>query len=191
MGADWKGLRSLAEISAIEAAYRHGVPCLGRAAAELLRRWRHDLRDPETLIRLVFLAWYQRCTEPHLAGLEEELPAPECLIDEAGGESALDPETRFLVGYMARLFPNAFGTAARWEERAEALLAGAAAAVPTSVLFANWKLYDGKHASTHGRRLPLNAEVHARFAGRGALGDYFVRVLTIRSEAAFRYPGAT
>lgn len=186
MSADWKDLRSLAEVTAIEVAHRYGVPCLGRAAAELLRRWRHGVRDPETLIRLVFLTWYQRCQGLEPTGLDAELPTPESLIDEAGGEGALDPEARFLVGYMARLFPYAFGTEARWKARAEPLLADAAATMPTSVLFANWRIYHDKDAPTHGRRLRLNAEVHARFSGRGALGDYFVHVLTITSDAAFR-----
>lgn len=186
MSADWKGLRSLAEITAIETAYRYGVPCLGRAAAELLLRWRHNLRDSETLIRLVFLAWFQRCEPPHLTGLQEELPTPEDLNHEAGGDSALDPEARFVVGYLATLFPYALGAGPHWEERAQALLADVAATVPTSLLFASWQILFDKDAPIQGRRLKLNAETRARFAGRGALGDYLVHAITSASDAAYR-----
>ena len=182
----WKSVRPLAEITAIENAYLHGVPSLGHAAAELLRRWHHDLRDAETLIRLIFLAWYQRAEPTHLTGLGGELPSPDCLISEVGGDASLDVESRFVVGYLARLDPHAMG-GSNWEERAEALLTGAASS--TSALFADWRIFFESSAPVRGRKLNLVAEVRARFAGRGAMGDYFVQVLTSAVGSAYRREG--
>lgn len=175
-------LLSLAEISAIEEAYRLGGPCLGQAAAELLRRWEKNLRDTETLMRLVFLSWYQQCEPSHLTGLDEELPSAESLIEQAGGEAALGPEARFIVGYLASVFPWSVGREEYWKERAESLMAGAAAEEPESALFECWGYYAGKERELPKTRLQVNAEIHARFSGRGALGVYLEQVLT-RSAA--------
>ena len=139
-----KKIPSLAEINEIERAYKHGVPSLGLAAEELLHRWRNDLRDEETCVRLIFLRWYS-CSEPvwltgleieiWLTGLEKEMLSIESIIAEFGGENSLAAETLFIFGFLgSNLFAFCFGEESVWQKKCKEFLKRAAELEPTPEL---------------------------------------------------------
>jgi hypothetical protein len=169
---------SLSEITEIEQAYKHGAPTLGAAAEALLRRWRHDLRDQETCVRLLFLIWYGCAEPPFLTGLEKELPSAQNIIDEIGGEGALPAETLFVLGVLASMFPYCFEGEAVWESKSRELLKRATELEPASRLFADWAFFVNEASSTMNLRTRIAPEIHARFNGRGALGEYMLHILT-------------
>ena len=169
---------SLSEITEIEQAYTHGAPTLGAAAEGLLQRWRHNLRDQETCVRLLFLIWYSCAEPPFLTGLEKELPSAQNIIDEIGGESALSAETLFVLGVLANMFPHCFGEESAWECKSRELLEQATQLEPTSQLFADWAFFVNEAPHTKNLRTKIAPELHARFNGRGALGEYMLHILT-------------
>lgn len=174
---------SLAEISAIEQAYEHGVPSLGRAEAELLRRWRHRLRDTETAIRLIFLHWLS-CAEPHApTGLEAEIQKADFVLAELGGVSGLPAEGLFALGILADLRPDSMGEETAWRSRSRDFLRCAAELEPSSRLFRAWPFLVGDVTEPPLGVPLLAAEIHARFDGRGAFGAYLKRALTSRVQA--------
>ncbi len=174
-----KKILSLAEINEIERAYKHGVPSLGLAAEELLHRWRNNLRDGETCIRLIFLRWYS-CSEPDwLTGLEKEIPSVESIIAEFGGENTLAAETLFILGVLGgNTFAFCFGEESIWREKCRDFLKRATELEPTSQLFADWAYFVDESPITKNPRTKITPEVHARFNGRGALGEYMEHILT-------------
>ena len=174
-----KKILSLAEITEVERAYKYGVPSLGSAAEELLHRWRNNLKDEETFVRLVFLRWYS-CSEPDwLTGLNKEIPLIENIIAEFGGENSLAAETLFILGVLGgNTFAFCFGEESTWREKCRGFLKRAAELEPTSQLFADWTYFVDESPSTKNLRTKITPEVHARFHGRGALGDYMEHILT-------------
>ena len=174
-----KKILSLAEITEIERAYKHGVPSLGSAAEELLHRWRNNLKDEETCVRLVFFRWYS-CSEPdRLTGLNKEIPSVENIITEFGGENSLAAETLFILGVLgSNTFAFCFGEESVWREKCRGFLKRATELEPTSQLFADWAYFVDESPSTKNLRTKITPEVHARFNGRGALGEYMEHILT-------------
>ena len=97
-------VKSLAEIGVLEAAYENGAKSLGTAKVALRDRWAANLRDDETLIRLLFLNWYS-CSEPGwLTGLE---PSEENEFDNV---LLSTPACRYFLGINFRSIPLAVGT---------------------------------------------------------------------------------
>ena len=173
-------VRSLAEITELERAYALGAPTLGRAAAALVARWRWPLRDAETFLRLAFLAWYQEHEPGWLTGLDAPLPDVDALIADVGGEGALGAEARFTLAVLWSVFPPLGADEAAYAGRARAWAAAAADAEPASRLFAAWSFVVGDGEDMAGARMYVETEVHARYAGRGAMGDYLVHTLSSR-----------
>lgn len=175
-----KKILSLAEINEIERAYKHGVPSLGLAAEEFLHRWRNNLKDEETFVRLIFLRWYS-CSEPGwLTGLNKEIPSVETIIAEFGGENSLKAETLFILGVLGgNTFAFCFGEESVWRAKCRGFLKRATELEPTSSLFADWAYFVDESSSTKNLKTKINPEIHARFNGRGALGDYMEHILTI------------
>jgi len=173
-----KKILSLAEINEIERANKHGVPSLGLAAEELLHRWRNNLKDEETCIRLLFLRWYS-CSEPDwLTGLNKEIPSVENIIAEFGGESSLAAETLFVLGILGgNTFAFCFGEESIWREKCRGFLKRSTELEPTSQLFADWAYFVDESPSTKNLRTKITPEVHARFNGRGTLGEYMEHIL--------------
>lgn len=174
--------RSLAEITEVERAYIHGVPTLGHAASELLLRWQYPLRDAETFLRLAFLAWYREHEPEWLTGVEVELPSVQDLVAETGGESMLDAEACFTLALLWNIFPPAGEEEGPWRARARELAERAAKLEPSSRLFRAWRYFLGQAEETGGARLYIEAEVHARYQGRGAMGEYVGHMLTERLQ---------
>lgn len=179
-----KKILSISEITDIERAYKHGVPSLGIAAEELLHRWRNNLRDEETCIRLIFLRWYS-CSEPiWLTGLEMETPLIQSaliqsVIDEFGGEDSLSAETLFVLGFLGgTLYAFCFGDESIWQKKCKGFLKRATEIESTSQLFADWAYFVDESSTTKNLRTKIAIEIHARFNGRGALGDYMELILT-------------
>ena len=174
-----KKILSLAEINEIERAYKHGVPSLGVAAEELLHRWRNNLRDEETCIRLIFLHWYS-CSEPvWLTGLKKEMLSIESIIAEFGSENSLTAETLFILGFLGgNLFAFCFGEESVWQKKCKEFLKRATEIEPTSQLFADWAYFLDESKTTKNLGTKIAPEIHARFNGRGALGDYMEHILT-------------
>ncbi|MDQ3634937.1 MAG: hypothetical protein M3405_10595 [Acidobacteriota bacterium] len=174
-----KKILSLSEITEIERTYKHGFPSLGFAAEELLHRWRNDLRDEETCVRLIFLRWYS-CSEPsYLTGLENEMPTIETIINEFGGEVVLSSETLFILGILGHdTFAFCFGEESIWQKKCIGFLERATELQPSSQLFEDWNYFIGKSANTKNLKTKIIPEIHARFNGRGALGDYLKHILT-------------
>lgn len=173
-------VRSLAEITEIERAYSLGVPALGVAASALVTRWRFPLRDEETRLRLAFLSWYRENEPTWLTGLEAELPSVADLIDEGGGPAALGAEARFTLGLLLAFRPPLGGDEEAARREARAWVATASELEPASRLFREWQFLLGEAEDTLGARTHVEAEVHARYAGRGALGAYVSHTLHAR-----------
>ncbi len=172
-----KKILSLAEINEIERAYKHGVPSLGSAAEELLHRLQNNLRDEETCIRLMFLRWYSCCEPDFLTGLEKEIPSIESIITEYGDENNLGAETLFILGVLGNSFAFCLGEESIWEKKSRDFLKRAMELEPTSQLFADWAYFVNESPSTKNLRTKITPEIHARFDGRGALGEYMKHIL--------------
>lgn len=172
-------LLSLAEITALEDAHLLGGPTLGVAAGALLGRWRHGMRDAETLARLLFLIWYD-CADQSFLPETLQHPSAAELIGEAGGEAALPADTLFVLGFAANLFPYCFGAEAEWARRSRTLLERAAECEPQSRLLRNWPFLIREADDTRDPRIYIEAEIHARYCGRGELGRYMQHMLLTR-----------
>lgn len=173
---------SIAEIDEIERAFELGVSTLGAAADALLFRWTNELKDEETAMRLIFLRWFSRTEPPFLTGLndlEEKLPAVEAIIEEFGGEDGLSAESKFILAILSfGGYAWGMGDEATWKNKARQLFLVAADAEPKSYLFADWKfLIEEKIDSTH-LKTKIESEMHARFYGRGSMGNYVLHILS-------------
>ncbi len=173
-------IRSVAEIGEIERAYHQGAPTLGHAASELLRRWRFPLRDEETFLRLAFLCWFREHEPRWLTGLEEELPSVDELISDLGGDDALPVDALFAIAILWHLFPPLGDDEAAYQKRAAALAERATTLEPGSRLFREWRYFLGEAAETTAPKIYIKPEIHARYHGRGAMGDYMVHTLIRR-----------
>jgi len=172
---------SVQEIGEIERGYALGIPALGFAAKEFLRRWQFGLKDEETLIRLVFLFWYSRTEPPFLTGLNNEFDglSVERLLEEFGGEDRLGRESRFIIamlGYGEYAF--GLGDETEWRAKSTTFLRDAGADEPQSFLFADWKFFIDEAPDTKSLKTKIETEIHARFAGRGYMGDYLIHILS-------------
>ncbi len=169
---------SLAEIAEIERAYKHGAPTLGHAASGLLRRWRFPLRDSETFLRLVFLAWYSEHEPTWLTGLgEPELPSVDQLIVEHGGEESLPGEALFTLAVLWHLFPPLGADEEAYRRRAQAFGERSASLESGSPLFHEWRFFLDDAEDTERPRIYVEPELHARYHGRGAMGEYLEHTL--------------
>jgi hypothetical protein len=153
---------SLDAINAVERRYTEGgQPSLGEALALLRQRWDQGLRDRETGLRLLFLAWHGCCEPPFLTGLTGEGDYTKLLrdiFDDLGGEASEDGEFLFAAGYMASLFPWCFGPEAEWQQV-------------------------GRRCLERWRRSGSPALAESVFEGRGAFGRYFARVARTKWSA--------
>lgn len=171
-----KKILSISEINEIEQAYKHGVPCLGSAAIELINRWQNNLKDEETCIRLIFLLWY-KCSEPEfLTGLNVELPAVIDIFNEFG-EDNLSAESIFVLGILGNLFPHCLGEENFWQEKSRELLKQASIKQPSSYLFSDWTFFINEADERKSLKTKLVGEIHARFFGRGYFGEYLLHIL--------------
>lgn len=173
---------SVQEINEIERGYSHGAPTLGFAANALLQRWQFGLKDEETLIRLIFLLWY-RMTEPSLfTGLDKfrsEDISVESLLSDFGNENRLSGETRFIVAVLGHgAYAFGLGNEVEWRTKSRRYFANAANLEPQSFLFADWTYLIEESKDTRNLKTSIEKEIHARFAGRGYMGDYLEHVLS-------------
>jgi hypothetical protein len=182
---------ALAEITELERAYALGAPTLGRAAAALLARWRLPLRDEETFLRLAFLVWYRENEPAWLTGLDAELPSLAQLVTERGGADALSAEALFTLGLLLEFRPPLGADEDAARRQARAWLAQASAREPASRLFGEWRYLVGDTDGLVGARVYAEAEVHARYAGRGELGAYLVHTLRTRLRPEGPAPATT
>jgi hypothetical protein len=129
---------------------------LGEAFKLWDQRWKNGAHDRETAFRLAFLAWYAR-TEPNcFTGLPDDVDTPTVFSEafvSLGGEASSDPETCYVFGAMARMFPWALEDEIRWETVGKKLTAKARLASPEGVKL-EW------------------------FKGRGAYGHYFSHIFS-------------
>ena len=182
-------LLSLAEITVLEDADALGGSTLSAAAEALHGRWQRGIRDSETLLRLLFLLWYN-CADQGFLSQAHSYPAAEDLIEEAGGAEALPPDSLFVLGLLADLFPYCFGSEDEWRQKSKVFLQRAAEQEPHSRLLRNGAYFVGKADDTRDPRIYIEPEVHARFSGRGELGRYMHHMLTtlLRPERAPAQP---
>jgi hypothetical protein len=148
----------LGQITDIEDRYagRDGKPTLGDAYSALLHRWESGETDRETVLRLMFLAWYA-CSEPTwLTGLPENPAVNREVFRKAfehlGGKKTDDPEVVFTVGLMASMFPYCCGDQTAWLSVGQSLTA-------------RYEAFPREHR--------VDADT---FLGRGAYGGYFSQV---------------
>jgi len=149
-----RGVLSLDEIDKMES----GDPiALGPPYEALLERWRAELRDRETALRLLFLAWYAVVEPSCLTGLphETDLVATE-VFEYLGGPASDDPEFLLVAAHMVSTFPWVFvGASEReWERR-------------------------GRACRAKAERLGISELPPERFAGRGEYGTYFAHIATV------------
>ncbi len=178
---EFKSVLSIQEINEIERGYSHGAPTLGFAANALLQRWQFGLRDEETLVRLIFMLWYRMTEPPFLTGLDKfrsEVVSVEALIEDLGGESKLSGETRFIIAILGH-GPYAFGLGneKKWQEISRRFFSEAVELNLESRLFSEWKYLIGEADNSRNLKTLIEKEIHARFVGRGYMGDYLVHGL--------------
>ena len=172
---------SVQEIGEIERTYALDVPALGFAGKEFLRRWQFGLRDEETLIRMIFLFWYSNTEPPFLTGLNETFDgfSVRRFLDEFGGEKRLGAESRFIIamlGYAA--YADGLGDEVEWRPKSREFFISASKDEPVSFLFAEWKYFVSEAGDTRNLKTKIETEIHARFGGRGYMGDYLTHILT-------------
>lgn len=180
-------IRPLAEIADIERTYDRGVPSLGHAKSELLARWHFPLRDYETFLRLAFLSWYSEQEPAWLTGLESARPDIDGLITDCGGEHALTAEALFTLAFLWNLGPPIRSDEMGCRTRAKAFAERAGVSEPESRLFREWRFFLREADDTVEPRIYIEPEVHARYYGRGALGDYMEHMLMARLREG-RFP---
>lgn len=170
-------MRSLKEIGILEDAFICGAPTLVHAALALRERWNAGLRDQETFVRYAFLSWYSRSEPDFLTGFADgpELPTVDALYQQFGVEN-MAPETLFVLGLISHGWSFCCGDEKVWERRSIELFERAARQVPESAVFANWRFLLGLVDEPHGLRKVLAPELHARFSGRGYMGDYVLKI---------------
>ncbi|MBX3267366.1 MAG: hypothetical protein KF831_11735 [Acidobacteria bacterium] len=178
---EFKTVLSIQEINEIERGYSHGAPTLGFAANALLQRWQFGLRDEETLLRLIFFIWY-RITEPTiLTGLDKakfDEVSVEALIENFGGEHSLSAEARFIIAILGHgPYAYGFGNEKKWHETSRRFFTDSVELSPESRLFSEWKYLIGEASDSRNMKTLIEKEIHARFVGRGYMGDYLVHGL--------------
>ena len=151
----------LDEITAVEIEYAlpSGKPRLGAAFAMLKTRWQGGLRDLETGLRLMFLAWYACAEPPFLTGLPTQEDTGRVFREvfaHFGGAASTEPELLHAVGLMCDLFPWCCGSDDEW--------------------FAV-----GVECKKTARRLKPEGYPPAQFEGRGAYGDYFAHLARVEA----------
>jgi hypothetical protein len=139
----------------IERRYTEGgQPSLGDAFRLLNQRWLTGSHDRETVLRLLFLAWYSCSEPPFLTGLTDVGDSASLfreLFAFLGGENSDDEEFLFVAGYMVSLFACCVGPEAEW-------------------------VLKGERCLTRWRQLARAPIDPARFEGRGAYGQYFAHI---------------
>lgn len=173
---------SIQEINEIERGYAHGAPTLGYAAKACVKRWQFGLRDEETLLRLIFFLWYEITEPPFLTGLsafKTKAATVDSLIEDYGDENKLSAEARFIIAVLGHgAYAYGLGDEREWQERSRRFFAEAAGSDPESRLFSDWKYLIGDADDSKNLKTLLEKEMHARFFGRGHMGDYLVHVLS-------------
>jgi hypothetical protein len=172
---------SVHEIYEIERGYSHGAPTLGFAANALIERWSFGLRDEETLLRLIFLRWFRITEPPMLTGLSEDGTnehSVETLINEFGGESKLTGEARFVIALLGHgSYAFGLGNEAEWQERSRRFFIESTELNPESRLFSEWEYLIGEREDSRNLKTLIEKEIHARFNGRGYMGEYLTHIL--------------
>lgn len=171
-------MKSIAEIDILEQAHVVGAPTLGVAADELVKRWKAGLRDNETFIRLAFLSWYSLSEPNWYNGLPEssELPSVDDLMEDLGGIQNILPESKFVLAGLATGYAWAFRDESRWTLLAKKFPLEAIEKEPSSLVFKEWRFLFGIDESNNELKRNIASEFHARFNGRGTMGDYFLSV---------------
>ena len=175
-------MKSIAEIGTLESAYVLGGRTLGYAALALKERWDSGLRDQETFIRYMFMCWYRLSEPVWYTGLDAppDLPMPGNLY-ESIDPSRLEPDSLFVLGVISHGWGFYFGDEKEWEIRSIELLEQAATQSPESAVFTNWRYVLGETDEPNGLRKAIAPELHARFHGRGYMGDYILHICRTNS----------
>lgn len=163
---------SLAEITALERSFTLGAPTLDLVARALGARWRAGLRDEDTLARIAAVGHVARSEPGWTRGGADALPTLDRFVDAAEARE-LPPETAFVVGQLLVRTPDLAGAGLAGLE-GEELIDRAAERCPASVLFAVGRFFAGDREleiEVVRVRPQLRRELHARFAGRGLLGE--------------------
>ncbi len=172
-------MKSLSEISVIEKAHSYGSATLGDAASALLERWTNGLTDNETFIRLAFYRWYSMSEPNWYNGLPDnssDLPDIDALVSVLGGYESLPAESLFILGALATGYPWCLGAEDIWKERAITFPSRASELEPQSRVFQNWRFILLKETNNSDLRKHIKSEFHARFHGRGYMGEYLESV---------------
>ena len=157
-------MHSVEIITAVEDRYcaTQGNPSLGEAFEMWALRWSSGLRDRETALRLMFLAWYS-CSEPNdLTGLPCDERLKQTFADafeSLGGANSTDAEVCYVVGLMARLFPWCIGEEGNWSRTGLAL-------------------------TQRAQLLALEGIQPRVFQNRGVYGEYFAHMLACGARDA-------
>lgn len=173
---------SIHEINEIERGYSHGAPTLGFAGNALLQRWQFGLRDEETLVRLIFVLWYSMTEPLFLTGLDKfrgDDLSVDGLIEDYGGAARLSGESRFIFALLGHGgYAYGLGKESEWQERSRRFFADAVEMQPHSLLFADWMFLIGEAEDTKNLKTKIEKEIHARFNGRGYMGEYLTHMLS-------------
>ncbi len=127
---------------------------LSPAYEALLERWRTGLRDRETGLRLLFLAWYAWAEPQELTGLPDKTGSVATeVFDSFGGSDSDDPEFLFVASHMLSNWAWGFVGASerRWVKR-------------------------GRACRAKAKRMGVSDLPPELFAGRGEYGRYFEHI---------------
>jgi len=170
-----KRLLSISEVNEPERGYALGAATLGIAFRALYQRWDANLRDEETLLRLIFLQWYSRTEPGYLTGLDgiEQPPSIDELLDAFGGEQKLSADSLFtiaMLGYGEYAF--GLGDENEWRSKSIQYFKRASELEPKSDLMVDWQFFTGERKESSRLKTKMRVEAHARFFGRGYMGTY-------------------
>lgn len=177
-----KKILSLSEISRVEDAVALGAPAFEFVVQALLDRWAVPLRDTETTARLLYVL-YHALTEPAVPQRQLAIPVPQLahVLQQAGGEEKLPPDTLFAFGVLMQWQAWPFGDEAAWKEIGRRWTQLSAALEPDSRLFREWEFFLGDVPTTTGPKIYIRPEVNGRYSGRGMFGarmaEYFIGLL--------------
>lgn len=127
--------------------YFNSTDAMCEAFAHLIERWDEGGRDRETMLRLLFLIWYNcadQCFEPS----PRSHPSFQEVFEALGVGDSEDAELLYAAGVMADVAPWCCGDEKTWKKRS-------------------------KHYLNKCKRILDGIPRPTTFSGRGAYGAYF------------------
>jgi len=101
------------------------------------------------------------------------------LIRDFGGEIRSSGETRFIVAVLGHgSYAYGLGSEAEWQEKSRRFFAAAAEMESHSFLLSDWMFLIGESKDSKNLKTKIEREIHARFNGRGYMGEYLAHVLS-------------